>query len=143
MLRTFIAKDSEMARRFLEASQLQAGIELRALAVVAGKGTLIGGVEIGDDCRAIVRIIDADEPPGLGVADGGREAGEIQQLFDQRVGDRIGAEAPHIAAPAQQLAQLVSEAVVELRRAPEGDDLAEHSTPRENALLRRCRRSRP
>ena len=71
-------------------------------------------------------IVDADEAPGLRVADRGREAGEVEQLLDHRLGNRIGAEVPHVAAPAQQLAQLVAEAVVELRRAPEGDDLAEH-----------------
>ena len=124
--RAFVAEHRQMARRFLEAGELEAGIELRALALIAGEGAGIRGVEVGDDRGAIAGIVDADEAPGLRVADRGREAGEVQQLLDQRLGDRIGAETPHVAPPAQQLLQVIAEAVVELRRTPEGDDLAEH-----------------
>src|SRR5690349_23482326 len=105
-----------MARCFLKTGQLQAGIELGTLTMIAGKGALVCRVEIGDDRSAIVCTVDTDEAPGLGVADGGREAGEVQQLLDQHVGNGTGAETAHVAAPAPELAQVVAETVVELRR---------------------------
>ena len=61
-------------------------------------------------------VLDDDEAPRLGQADRRRETGEPDQMLDRALGQSVALEAPHVAAPSEQIVEPLAKCGVELRR---------------------------
>jgi len=110
-----VGEHREMDRRLLQPGELQSGIDRLLLAGVAAKRLLVGLGEARHDRRAPLRRDDMHEPPGLAKADRGRVTRDLEQRIDTRRLDGIGSEAPYVAPPQDEIAELAAECRVEGR----------------------------
>ena len=114
-MRAVVGEDREMDRRFLEARQLQAGIDRVLLSGVAGERLLVGLREAPDHGTAALHRFDMHEPPRLAEADRRRVARNLQQRVDALARHRVAAKAPHVAPPQNEVAELGPEGRVKVR----------------------------
>ena len=109
-----VREHGEVAGRLFETGQFQCGIARGAFAGVTVQRIGVACLEVVDHVAASCGILNDNEAPGLAQADRGRETGGLDQAIDGAGRQRIGAEAAHVAAPHEQLAQVLTEGVVEL-----------------------------
>ena len=109
------AKTARWTGGVVEAGEFQSGIKTRLCAAIFGEGVSVAGLEVRTDGGAAFRVVDLNKTPRLAVADGRRHGGEGEQFIEGLIGDRIAAEAAHMAALTQQLLEAIAEGIAELR----------------------------
>jgi hypothetical protein len=78
-----------------------------------GEGGGVAVAEVGAHGVASGGALGADPAPGLAVADGGGELGDVEKLVDEGLWDGVGFEAPDVAPPGHEIRELRAEFFVE------------------------------
>lgn len=113
--RLFITEHRKMNRSLSQPFELETGIKARPLLMIGLQSFRVAPLETRDDSLAHRRGGNMDEAPGLAVADGRRQCGNLDQRAERLRIDRIGTEAPDIPAPPHQLGQLLLKRSLKLR----------------------------
>src|SRR5579883_834394 len=104
-----------MHRRLFQARKLEACVVGLLLALVALQRLVVRLGEAFPYGKPARRIVDLHEPPGLAEADRWRMGGDLDQPVELRRIEGVGTEAPHVAPPQHEIAELVAERRVENR----------------------------
>ena len=95
----WIRKYRELARRVVEPGQLQPRIKRRSFVSLGLQRLGVAAFKAGTNGVPARLAPDRHEPPRLAEADGGGKARDLHQPFKRTVGEIIGLEMPHVAAP--------------------------------------------
>src|SRR5437016_6135289 len=100
--RSLIDEHSQMERRLGKAGELELRIERGASAgVILESLTITPSKGLGYP-RPARQIVDGDKAPGLTIADGGCETGDIEDFLDRRGIDWVGPKPSDIAPPRKE-----------------------------------------
>ena len=110
-----VAEDRELEGRAVEALEFQRGVSVDFVGGLCLAGGVVADGEDGADFGAFGGGLDLDPVPGLAVADGGGQWGDVQQRVDEGGGNGAVAEAANVAALGNELGELGAESVVEVR----------------------------
>src|SRR5436309_15456658 len=102
-----------MDRRFVEASELQRGVETRLLAFVPRERRLVAHEKALPDGSPPRRIGDFDEAPRLTVSHRRCIRRDTNEVLNQRRVEGIRHKPTNVAAPADKLFEPLPEAVIE------------------------------
>ena len=122
-LRRLVGEHRDMHRRNLEPFELEPRVKSMLVAAVALERVGIGALERRPHGIPPLGVLHQNEAPRLAIADRRRVARKLDRGLHERGIDRIGPEAPHIAAPQHQLAELRPRTRVRIQEAHRKRDL--------------------
>ena len=113
-----IGENGEVARCFLQPSELEPRIEPRALWGLRGECISVAASESPPDRGADRLVVDDDEAPRLTQSNRRRETGELNEALQRAARQGVAPEVPDISTPDYKVAQASAEIIIEGYRWP-------------------------
>jgi hypothetical protein len=108
-----LCEDRDLARRLFKAGKLELRVSSRKVVGIRFQRIGIARPEIIKHGAAACRIVDNDKAPRLTETNRRSQTRQVDEAFNCTGRQHLGAKAPYIATPDQELAQLRTENVVE------------------------------